>query len=182
MLSSSYRSLFRNTESIFSLLKGHEEQRGSEQGFTWTSSILSHVLTWGLCSLNSQSSLQRAIQTLHFLGVCGNQHPYLSTILPTHLSFTFCFLEAQWLFWNLDSLWIKLYGAYTKMCAPGRTLRDFLGLSVVGKVKWTEIKNWLTSLWIIGVWFDSQGEVKPCRNSCANLSDFTYELLWVFCK
>lgn len=31
MLSPSYRPLFRNWESIFSLLKGHEEQRGSER-------------------------------------------------------------------------------------------------------------------------------------------------------
>lgn len=33
-LSPSYRLLFRNRESIFSLLKGHKKQRGSEQVFT----------------------------------------------------------------------------------------------------------------------------------------------------
>lgn len=125
----------------------------------------------GLLSPNSQSSLQRASQTL-WCGALFRSTWQPTSLPPYYLSNSFILhillLGGSATLWSLDSLWIKLRGAFAKMCAPGRTLRDFLCLSVVGKVKWTEIKNCLISPWIVGVWFDYQVKVKPCRNSAAN--------------
>lgn len=164
LLSQGHHALFQLQAFVqkqginFLLIKGARRAEGKWAGILMNLQHPKPCADTGACTHWTISQAFRGQFRLfgveHSLGVCGNQPPYLPTIFPTHLSFTFYFLEAHWLLWNLDSLRIKLHGAYAKMCAPSRTLRDLLCLSVVGKVKWTEKENWLTSPWIVGVWFD----------------------------
>ena len=114
MLSPSYRPLFRNGESIFSLLKGHEGQRGSEQVFASTLRVEAECWYRSLLSLNSQSSLQRAIQTLRCGALFRSMWQPISSpvllffqlIYPSHSpsSRSLVVLEAPMTLWELRFL------------------------------------------------------------------------------